>query len=148
MIEATLKLNQFCGFFFHFLIKKSFYRPQRSWAKVMFLQACVCPQEGGRGVCLSACWDTPQPPPPGADTPQDQAPPRADTPGADTPPQEQTTPRDQAPPQEQTPRDQAPPPGSRLQHMVNERPVRILLECILVDLKFPTDVDKNVGIDL
>ena len=25
-----------------------------------------------------------------------------------------------------------PPPGSRLQHTVNERPVRILLECILV----------------
>ena len=24
------------------------------------------------------------------------------------------------------------PPGSRLRHMVNERPVRILLECILV----------------
>ena len=28
------------------------------------------------------------------------------------------------------------PPGSRLRHMVNERPVRILLECILVLLKF------------
>ena len=25
-----------------------------------------------------------------------------------------------------------PPPGSRLRHTVNERPVRILLECILV----------------
>ena len=36
----------------------------------------------------------------------------ADPPGADTPP--------------------GPPPGSRLQHTVNERPVRILLECILV----------------
>ena len=52
------------------------------------------------------------PPPTGADTPH---PPRADPPGADTPP-------------EQT----APPPGSRLRHTVNERPVRILLECILV----------------
>ena len=28
-----------------------------------------------------------------------------------------------------------PPPGSRLQHTVNERPVRILLECILVICK-------------
>ena len=28
-----------------------------------------------------------------------------------------------------------PPPGSRLQHTVNERPVRILLECILVVCK-------------
>ena len=46
--------------------------------------------------------------PPGADTPH---PPRADSPpppGADT------------------------SPGSRLRHTVNERPVRILLECILV----------------
>ena len=30
------------------------------------------------------------------------------------------------------PREQTPPPGSRLQHTVNERAVRILLECILV----------------
>ena len=38
------------------------------------------------------------------------------------------------PPLEQTPpRSRHPPPGSRLQHTVNERPVRILLECILVE---------------
>ena len=71
------------------------YRPQRSWAKVIFSQACVCPQ-GGRGVCLSACWDTPP---------------------------EQTPPRTRHTP---------PPPRSILQHTVNERMVRILLECILV----------------
>ena len=63
-------------------------------AKVMFLQASVCPQGGG-GVCLSACWDTTPPrgrhpsgadTPPGADTPLEQTPPPgADTPGADTP---------------------------------------------------------------
>ena len=35
-------------------------------------------------------------------------------------------------PPEQTPREQTPPPGSWLRHTVNERPVRILLECILV----------------
>ena len=83
-------------------------------AKVMFLQVCVCPQ-GGEGVCLSACWDA-RPPQPGTPHPLDQAdPPR---PGRHPPP---------------TPPDQAhPPPGSRLQHTVYERPVRILLECILV----------------
>ena len=39
------------------------------------------------------------------------------------------------PPLEQTPpppRSRPPPPGSRLRHTVNKRPVRILLECILV----------------
>ena len=68
--------------------------------------------------------------PPGADTSREQTPPGTDTPGADTPP-----PREQRPP----PRADTPlppgaepplPPGSRLQHTVNERPVRILLECI------------------
>ena len=39
-------------------------------------------------------------------------------------------------PPEQTPPDQTPPRGSRLQHTVNERPVRILLECILLICKF------------
>ena len=69
-----------------------FYRPQRSWAKVIFSQASVCPQ-GGRGVCLSACWDMPQTP-----TPQEQTPRSRHTlPGADDP-------------REQTPA----PPGSRL----------------------------------
>ena len=72
------------------------YRPQRSWAKVIFSQACVKNSVhggGGEGVCLSACWDTPQtrhPPP------RDQA-----------HPPEQTHPRDQAHTPEQT------PPGTR-----------------------------------
>ena len=77
----------------------------------------VCLSTGGRGVCLSACWDTH---PPWEQTPSpEQTPLGADPPGADTP-------QEQPPPPEQA------PPGSRLQHMVNERPVRILLECILV----------------
>ena len=45
---------------------------------------------------------------------------------------QRTPPRDQAenpPPPRQ---GKTPPPGNRLQHTVNERPVRILLECILV----------------
>ena len=71
-------------------------------AKVMFLQACVCPHGG----CLPQCMlgyhppeQTPPPPPPGADpsradTPREQTPPRsrhppgADNPGADTPPRD------------------------------------------------------------
>ena len=69
-----------------------YYRPQRSWAKVMFLQVCVILFTRGGGVCLSACLDTTPPPP----------------------------------------LRSRPPPGSRHQHTVNERPVRILLECILV----------------
>ena len=58
-------------------------------------------------------------------TPRSRHPPGTDPPGPDTPPDQ--TPLDQTPP----PRSR-PPPGSRLQHTVNERPVRILLECILV----------------
>ena len=78
-----------------------------------------------RGVCLSACWDT---------DPPEQTPSRR----RHTPPQEQTppgpgTPWGQTPPQEQTP----PGPGTPVEHSmlgdtVNERAVRILLECNLV----------------
>ena len=54
------------------------YRPQRSWGKVMFLQASVILLTGGRwGVCLSACWDSR---PPCSRPPREQAPPRADPP--------------------------------------------------------------------
>ena len=67
--------------------------------------------------------------------PQDQAPP-----GSDTPPQIRHHHPQIRPPQTwqtcppQT--RQTPPLGSRLQHTVYKRPVRILLECILVLLKF------------
>ena len=91
-------------------------------AKVIFLHLSVILFTGG--ACLSACWDAH---PPGADTPQEQTPPGADT-----------TPPEQSPPREQTPQEQTQPPGSRhpsgsrLRYTVYERPVRILLECILV----------------
>ena len=89
-----------------------YYRPQRSWAKVMFLQASVILSTGGEVVCLSACWDGIPPrsrhPPLGPDPPRIRHPPRSRH-----------------------------PPGSRCQHTVNERPVRILLECILVCLFCP-----------
>ena len=70
-----------------------FYQPQRSWAKVMFLQASVI-LSTGRGLCLSACWDTPQ----------DQTPPSLRTrhttpsPGADPPPGPDTPSLDQTHP--------------------------------------------------
>ena len=56
-------------------------------------------------------------------------------PGPDTDPQgTKYTPRDLVHPQglSTLPGLSTPTPGSRLRHMVNERPVRILLECILV----------------
>ena len=96
----------------------------------------------GRGFCLNACWDTTAPRwtihppgsrPPGADTPPGaDIPPDHTPPGADIP-LEQTSPPDQAPP---PPGADTPPPGSRLQHTVYERPVRILLERILVRFIF------------
>ena len=71
-------------------------------AKVIFLHPSVIHSVHG-GVCLSACWDT---------TPREQT----------APPPEQT----------HTPQEQTPPPRKQTQHTVYERPVRILLECILV----------------
>ena len=71
-------------------------------------------------------------------TPPRSRPPRADTPRADTP-LEQTPHLGADTPGADTPLEQTPPaadpPGSRLRHTVNERPVRILLECILVYIK-------------
>ena len=102
--------------------------------------------------------------PPGADTPPEQTPPLEQTPlGADTPQSRPPPPpgADTHPhPKEQTPSPLSPPPprgadtpppgagthrkqthpGSRLRHhTVNERPVRILLECILVRTIFGDD---------
>ena len=84
-------------------------------AKVMFLQASVILSTGGVSASVHV-GIPPHPPPQGEDTPWGQTPPKSrHLPVADTP-------------QEQTPA----PLGSRLRHTVNERPVRILLECILV----------------
>ena len=101
----------------------------------IFTSVCqeFCPQGGGG--CLPQCMLgytlLDQAHPPGSRTPPGQAhtpwtrhtPQGADPPGPGTPPQSRHT-----PPRPGT------PPGSRLQHTVNERPVRILLECILVVL--------------
>ena len=89
-------------------------------------------------------------PPPAREPPPGQA--DTTTPGTrQTPPpwNQGEPPRDQADPQQgepPPPQDQADPPagpgrpppprqGRRLQHTVNERPVRILLKCILVQIK-------------
>ena len=116
----------------------NFYRPQRSCGQGNVFTG-VCLSTGGEGVCLSACWDArpPQadPPRPGRPPGTRQTPPRT----RQTPQTRQTPPRTrQTPPRtRQTPPGpgRAPPPGSRLQHTVYERPVRILLECILVCTK-------------
>ena len=61
------------------------------------------------------------------------------TPPPDQRPQDQTSPGPDIPPRTRQvpPRDQTTPPGnSRLRNTVNVRPVRILLECILVSCNF------------
>ena len=87
------------------------YRPQRSCGQG-YVFTRVYDFVNRRGVCLSACWDTTPPP-----FWEQTTPPRADNPWEQTPPRSRH------------------PPGSRLRDTVNERPVRILLECILVLLK-------------
>ena len=88
-------------------------------AKAMFLQVSVILSTG---VCLRRT------PPDQADPPPDQGEPPRDQ---GEPPRTKETPH--PPRTKETPPDQAdPPPEGRLQHTVNERPVRILLECNLV----------------
>ena len=109
-------------------------------AKVMFLHVSVILFTGGASGEPPRTRQTPPlgprrtplqtrqtPPGPRRTPPPDQA----DPPGPDRhPPWDQGEPPLQT---RQTPPDQAdPPPGRTLQHTVNERPVRILLECILV----------------
>ena len=81
------------------------YRPQRSWAKVMFLQASVILSMGG---CLPQCML-------GCQTPPDQAPTQEHThPGADTPQSRHHTSQSRHhTPQSRPPPPRADPPGSR-----------------------------------
>ena len=115
-----------------------YYRLQRSWAKVIFLHLSVILLTGGylvwsqggymvrsRGVYLvwsrggGCTWQTPP----------DQVPPLSRSPQTRYPPTRYTLP-DQVPPP-----DQVHPP----RNTDNERPVRILLECILVECSFTVD---------
>ena len=91
-------------------------------AKVIFLHLSFCSQGG--------FWQGDPPGmenPPGPDTP-----PSMETPLGPDRPRDQTPPRHGDPHRTWPPRDQTPPPGSRLRHTVYDRPVCILLECILV----------------
>ena len=62
-----------------------YYRPQRSWAKAMFLQASVILSTGGGSASVHAGIPPPGADPPGADTPLGADPPGAEPLGADTP---------------------------------------------------------------
>ena len=108
--------------------------------KVMFLHVCVILFTGGVGV-------SGQTPPPGPR--RENPPPRnrqTPPPGRVNPPRPgRHPPRPGRPPpgtwQGEPPpgpgrENQSPLPERRLQHTVNERPVRILLECILVNIIF------------
>ena len=101
------------------VLRNSYYRPKRSFGQGnIFTPVCHSVHRMGG----AAGWRTPPPGwrnPPGLDG---EPPPRA---GWRTPPQAGwRTPPDGEPP----------PPGSRLRHTAYDRPVRILLECILVTL--------------
>ena len=112
----------------------SCYRPQRSWGKVMFLQASVILLTG-RG----STWHTPQTryTPWSRHPPRDQVPPTGTRypPGPGTPPGTRYIPRDQVhpwpgtlpgpgtPPRTRyTPRDQVRPPRTRYTHPVPPGP--------------------------
>ena len=96
------------------------YRPQRSWGKVMFSQACVILFTGG---CLPQCMlvcHTPLE----TDTPREQTPlpreaktpPEANTPRKQTPPRGTHSPRSRHPPGADTPLLGGRHPPSRSRH--------------------------------
>ena len=87
----------------------------------------------GGGGCLPQCM-LGCTPPRGDTHPRDQTPPdQAPTPWEQTPPPPTRPPGPDTPPGADTPPGpDTPPPWSRQHHTVYERPVCILLECILV----------------
>ena len=95
-----------------------FYRPQRSWGKVMFLQASVILSTGGEYLTRYPPRTRHTPPGPGT-TPL----------GPGTPPLGPGTPPRTTGPGTHTP---PPPAQNMLGDTVNARAVRILLECNLV----------------
>ena len=114
----------------------------------MFLQVSVILSTGGGGClpqCMLGCHTPPdggtpprmeEHPPQMEDPPGWRNPPRwRNPPGWRNPPRMEEPPLDGDPPGWRNPpqtRQTPPPPGSKLQHTTYERPVRILLECILV----------------
>ena len=87
---------------------ENYYRPQRSWAKVMFLQESVILLTGG---CMLG-YQPPQDQTPREQTPREQTPPwTMHPPGPYTPPEQ--TPLDQTPPRSRHHPPEQTPPGSR-----------------------------------
>ena len=82
--------------------RSSHYRPQRSWAKVMFLQASVILLTGGVSASVHAGIH-----------PQSRHPPQEQTPPQQTPLQRRHTPRSRHPPRADTPLQSRHPPKSR-----------------------------------
>ena len=110
--------------YFHTLTK-SYYRPQRSCGQgYVFTRVCDSVNRGGLRRTLLGPRRTP---PPG---------PRRTPPAPGRPPGTKENP----PPCTR----QTPPPPEEQQHTVNERPVCILLECILVFKSFV--FDKNLSL--
>ena len=110
-----------------------YYRPQRSCGQgYVFTRVC---DSVHRGVSGEPPLDQADPPGPGRPPPGPGRPPLAgrSPPGPRRiPPGPRRTPPDQGEP----PRTKETPAGRRLKHTVNERPVHILLECILVHNAF------------
>ena len=126
----------------HIILQFNYYRPQRSWGKVMFSQACVILFTGGSASVLAGIHTPPgaDTHPPGADTPGSRHPPGADThpPGADTP-GSRHPPWSRHPP-EQTPQEQTHTPPSMQGDTVNAR--ASYWNAILFVFFCPTETDS------
>ena len=104
-----------------------YYRPQRSWGKVIFSEAYVknSVHGGGGWLGLAHCML--------GYTPQT----RGRHPQEQTPPGQRQTPHEQTPPRSRhSPQEQTPPAQCILGDRGNKRVVRILLECILILIWF------------
>ena len=122
-----------------------FYRPQRRCGQGnVFTAVCDSVYRGGSAKETPPRRRPPlprRPPPQEGGPPKKEAPPRRRHPPGEHPPRrrppKKETPRRRHPPEGDTPQEGDPPrrrhpPPSRLRHTVNEWPVCILLECILV----------------
>ena len=128
---------------------RHYYWPQRSCGQGnIFTSVCqeFCPQGGGLPQCMMGYHhyhplprpDSPRPDSPRPDTPQTRHTP---PPGTRHPPPTRHPPQNRHPPDQTSPGTRPPP-----QDTVNERLVRILLECILVLAIFcqkMLDIQKN-----
>ena len=104
------------------VVKPHFYRPQRSCGQgYVFTRVCDSVNGGGVSASVHAWKEAPHRKSASVHAGLRHTPPRADT-----------TPWSRHPPEQTPPGADTPLLGSRLRHTVNERPVRILLECILV----------------